>query len=186
MFRRAAITVALILAALASAWTLNSLTGSRSRLDTVAYQNPDYYMEDFTTLNMKQDGTPKNKINAEYMAHYPDDDTTELLKPVMEFFRLNKPPIHVLADKGWVTADNQVILLTGNVEFWEDDEFGNRILQVNTSEAQVLPDLKYAETEKFATIISHRSTITGMGMRSHFDESRLEILNNVHTTIAPN
>ena len=143
-------------------------------------------MEDFTTLNMKLDGTPKNKIKADYMAHYPENNTTELRKPVMEFYRLNKPPIHVLADKGWVTADNQVILLIGNVEMWEDDEFGNRILQINTSEAKILPDLKYAETEKFTTIISHRSTITGMGMRSHFDESRLEILNNVHTTIAPN
>ncbi len=186
MSRRATILVVLIIAALASAWILNFLTKSGPTLETVAFHNPDYYMEDFSTLTMKQDGTPKNKLNANYIAHYPADDTTELLKPVMEFFRLNKPSIFVSADKGWVTADNKVILLIGNVELWEDDEFGNRILQVNTSEAQLLPDLEYAETEKFTTIISRRSTITGMGMRSHFDESRLEILNDVHTTIAPN
>lgn len=186
MFNRVTIVITLIITALASAWFLNRLDDSGSTLDTTAYHDPDYYMEDFSTLTMTQDGTPKNRLSANYMAHYPDDDTTELLKPKMEIFRLDKLPMYVSADKGWVTANNDFILLTGNVVLWEDDEFGTRTLQVNTSKVDVLLDQAYAETDKYVKIISNKTTITGIGMRAYFKDSRLEVLTNVQTTIQPN
>ena len=69
-------------------------------------------MENFNTLKMNVNGVPKNHLSASYMAHYPDDNTTELDYPVLEIFRENKLPINVSADKGWVTSSNEVILLT--------------------------------------------------------------------------
>jgi len=186
MFNRATIVITLIIAALASAWFLNHLTSSGSKSGSMAYHDPDYYMEDFTTLTMKQDGTPKNKLSANYMAHYPDDDTTELLKPKLEIFRLDKPPLYMSADKGWIAADNEVILLTGDVELWEEDESGVRTLQVNTSKAHVLLNQEYAETDKYVKIILNKNITTGIGMRAYFKDSRLDVLNNVRTTIQPN
>ena len=186
MFNRATIVITLIIAALASAWFLNHLTSSESKSGSMAYHVPDYYMEDFTTLTMKQDGTPKNKLSANYMAHYPDDDTTELLKPKLEIFRLDQPSLYMSADKGWIAADNEVILLTGDVELWEEDESGVRTLQVNTSKAHVLLNQEYAETDQYVKIILNKNITTGIGMRAYFKDSRLEVLNNVRTTIQPN
>lgn len=140
-------------------------------------------MEDFTTVTMKQDGTPKSSLYAVHMAHYPDNDTSELLQPKMELFRNTRLPLYVSADKGWVTSDNEVILLKGNVQLWEDDASGNRILQVNTSSARVLVEQNYAETDQAATIKTKRTTIDGIGLRAYFDDSRLEILKDVHTFI---
>ena len=86
-----------------SYWALQKLSGEKvSKLSKLAHY-PDYYMENFTTLTMNQEGKPKNRLNALYMAHYPDDNTTELHKPELEIFQQDKPPIIVKADKGWVT-----------------------------------------------------------------------------------
>jgi hypothetical protein len=44
---------------------------------------------------------------------------------------------------------------------------------------------EYAETDRPATIVSRRSTVTGTGMRAYFKDSRLMVLDHDRTTIAP-
>lgn len=183
MSQRLIIVIFLVITALGSAWLLNVVSQQRPQSDKESYHEPDYYMEDFTTLTMNQDGTPKSSLYAVHMAHFPDNDTSELLQPKMELYRSGKLPMYVSADKGWVTADNEVILLKGNVQLWEFDETGERILQVNTSKAHVLLEQDYAETDQPATIKTRRTTINGIGMRAYFDDSRLEVLKDVHTYI---
>ena len=116
---------------------------------------------------------------------YPDTDTSELLKPSMKLYRHKNQPYFVSADKGWLTSDNEVILLKGAVEMIEYDKSGQPALQINTNSARVLPNQNYAETDDFAKIVSHRVTITGKGMKAYFNDGRLNVLNNVHTTIKP-
>jgi len=184
MPQRLSILLLLVLAALGSAWILNRIGQEESDTGVSAeYQEPDYYMEDFSTLSMREDGTPKHRLQALYMAHYPNDDTTELLEPTMKIFRVDKRPLYIHADKGWVTENNEIVLLRGDVTLWENDEAGNRSLEVNTSEVRVLTDDEYAETDQYATINRQRTTITGTGMRAYFEDSRLEIIHHEKTVI---
>lgn len=185
MNQRSVLIAVLFVAAGATTWLLRHLSAEREVYREDTFHDPDYYMEDFTTLTMDEDGNPKNKLYAIYMAHYPDDDTTELLKPRLEIFRADRTPLFIVAEKGWITADNEVILLRGGVRLWEDDEAGMRVLQVDTSEVRVLMNDEYAETDQPATILSKRSTITGTGMRAYFKESRLEVMDHDRTTIEP-
>tara|TARA_R110000782_G_scaffold43189_2_gene97591 strand:- start:6905 stop:7480 length:576 start_codon:yes stop_codon:yes gene_type:complete len=175
----------LIVVAGFSYWALEKLTeNDLTKLNKLAHY-PDYYMENFTTLTMNQDGTPKNRLNAAYMAHYPDDNTSELHKPELEIFRVDGPPIFVSADNGWVTSNNDVILLSGNVYLYQNDEFGDLKVELIAEDARVLVDQKYAETDKAATLITKRSVTNSTGMRAYLQEQRMEFLNNVQTTIEP-
>lgn len=185
MAQRIAILVLLAAAALGSAWLMNRMGGQGGGGEAETSRDPDYYMEDFSTLSMREDGTPKHRLDALYMAHYPDNDTTELLQPKMEIFRRNQPPLYVTADKGWVTSGNEVILLKGKVELWENNEAGERTLDVHTSEVRVLRNEEYAETDEYATIKSGRATITGTGMKAWLEDSRLQVINHEKTVIEP-
>lgn len=177
--------IILVVVAGFSYWALEKLTeDDATKLNKLAHY-PDYYMENFTTLTMNQDGTPKNRLNAVYMAHYPDDNTSELHKPELEIFRVDRPPIMVTADNGWVTSDNDVILLSGNVYLHQNDEFGNLKVELIAEDARVLVDQKYAETDKAATLITKRSVTNSIGMRAYLQEQRMEFLSNVQTTIEP-
>jgi len=177
--------IVLIVVAGFSYWALEKLTeDDATKLNKLAHY-PDYYMENFTTLTMNQDGTPKNRLNAAYMAHYPDDNTSELHKPELEIFRVDRPPIVVTADNGWVTSNNDVILLSGNVYLHQNDEFGNLKVELIAEDARVLVDQKYAETDKAATLITKRSVTNSIGMRAYLQEQRMEFLSNVQTTIEP-
>jgi lipopolysaccharide export system protein LptC len=179
------IALLLIPLAIISTWLLIRLSGDEHRQPVSLVHDPDYYMEDFSTLTLNQDGTPKNKLFAGYMAHYQDDDTTELLEPKLEIYRKNKPPILVTADKGWVTSDNEVILLSGNVYLRQDDITGTLELEIITSDARILLQQEYAETNKPVTINGKRTTVNAVGMRAYLKEERIELINNVRGKIEP-
>ena len=146
---------------------------------------PDYFMEDFTTLAMNEAGNPDYKLYGIYMAHYPDSDTTEILKPSIDFLSTGKPTMHVIADKGWLTANNEVVLLNGNVEFTQKDEAGEPLMQITTDKARVLIDQNYVETDQYTKIVTRRTSITGTGMLADLKTGKLSVLNDVHTIIMP-
>lgn len=185
MTQRIIILTLLAVAALGSTWLMNRMGQQTAATATGESRVPDYYMEDFSTLSMREDGTPKDKLKALYMAHYPDDDTTELLQPEMEVYRRHDTPLYIRAEKGWVTANNEVILLKGKVKMWENDESGKRTLEVDTSNVRVLMHEEYAETDDYTTINSTRATITGTGMRAYFKDSRLKVIKHERTVIEP-
>lgn len=173
----------LVIIAAITYWALDRLTeDDLTKLGELAHY-PDYYMENFTTLTMNQNGKPKNRLYADYMAHYPDDNTSELHQPKLEIFRENKQPINVRSDMGWVTSNNDVILLKGNVYLHQNDNDGRLKMELLAEDAKVLVDEKYAETDKPTTLISRKSTTTSVGMRAYLQEQRLEFLSHVRTTI---
>jgi lipopolysaccharide export system protein LptC len=179
------IAIILSLLAIGSTWLLNRLTENGSTEVSVLRHDPDNYMHDLTTLTMNQDGSPKNKLYADYMAHYPDDNTTELINPKLEIFRKEKQPTTITAEKGWVTEDNEVILLSGETRLIRLNAKGIRELEIITSDVRVLMEQEYAETDKPAIIYGKKTTIKSTGMNAYLGENRLELLNNVYTKILP-
>ena len=180
---RLIIIISLLLATLGSYWMLHQVMDKPQQGAKAGFHDPDYYLEDFTILSMGEDGRPKNKLYAVYMAHYPHNDTAELLQPEMEIFRDDKPPLFVRSEKGRATNNNKVIVLQGQVQMWRDDEFGIRTLQVDTSEAKVSVEEDYVETGQYASIRLRRTTITGTGMRAYLNDNRLEVTDHEKTII---
>ncbi len=179
------IVIVLSLLAIGSTWLLNRLSETGSTEISVLRHDPDNYMHDLTTLTMNQDGSVKNKLYADYMAHYPDDNTIELINPRLDIFRPDKPPTIITAEKGWVTEDNEVILLSGKARLIQLDAEGVRELEIITSDVRILMDQEYAETDKPATIFIKTTTLKATGMKAYLGENRLELLNNVYTKILP-
>jgi len=179
------VILTLLVVTVLSTWALYRLNLESASTGVNTANTPDYFMQDFTTLAMDETGNPDYKLYGIYMAHYPDSDTTEILKPSIDFLSLDKPAMHVIADKGWLTANNEVVLLNGNVEFTQKDESGEPVMQINTDKARVLIDQNYVETDQFTKIVTRRTSITGTGMLADLKTGKLSVLNDVHTIIMP-
>lgn len=183
MLQRLLILAFLIGAAAGSAWLLNWLSADTDSVRRADATGPDYFMEDFTTLTMNVHGKPKNRLSADYLAHYPHDDSTELVKPRMEIFREDQLPLYIDAEKGRMAGDDDTIHLYGIVRMWEYDDTGARVLEVSTSHVKMQLEEEYAETDSYATIVTGTTVITGTGMRVYLPESRLEVISHEKTTI---
>lgn len=77
--------------------------------------DPDYYIENFTATGLDKNGQRRFVIEAERMAHFPDDDTALLDQPHVVEYQVGFAPRHTYADSGWMSASGDEILLTGNV-----------------------------------------------------------------------
>ena len=77
--------------------------------------DPDYYIENFTATGLDENGQRRFVIEAERMAHFPDDDTALLDYPHVIEYEIGFAPRHTYSDSGWMNSTGDEILLTGNV-----------------------------------------------------------------------
>ncbi len=170
---------------LASYWVLKQLQPDLFATHRSQRHVPDFYMENFVTTTMDETGVPKRRVEAEYMAHYPDTDTHEFQRPDMLIYQPNRGPWHVRSERGWLSASGDVMLLLGKVHIWRNSTGDQKALDVKTEDLRVLPDREYGETDKAVVITTATSRTTGTGMRANLAENRLEILNDVRTHYEP-
>lgn len=146
---------------------------------------PDVSMENFMVTAMGDTGKPEHTLEAGYMAHYPDDDSTELTKPHITVLRENDAPWHIYAERGWIAAGQNSILLSGAVQLENPKAGPSRAVSLTTSELRVLADEEYAETDQPVTIRSQTSVTRAVGMHAYLKEGRLQLLSKVRGSYAP-
>lgn len=162
-------------------WLWHKLDEDAARTLAQRPHEPDYYLEVMVRRSMNKNGGLQDVLSADEVFHYPDDDTTELARPRMEIYNSGGYPWHVVAERGVVKADSEVIFLHGVVEIWRLDDAGQRELEIITSELRVFPEVQYAETDNAATIKSPTSVTKSRGFRANFEHNRLELLERVRS-----
>lgn len=167
--------------AVASFWLLNRLELEERTAAGPPLHSPDYTIDTMVRTTTGVDGSLRNVLRARRVEHFPDDDSTELASPHLEIYNGAVEPWHVIAERGWVSAGSEVVLLHGEVEIWRLGAAGRREYQVLTSELRVLPKEQYAETDNAATLIGPSTVTHAIGMRANFAHDRLELLKRVRS-----
>jgi lipopolysaccharide export system protein LptC len=146
----------------------------------VAEHTPDYFLRDFTITTMGPDGRPEQRLTAELMQHYPDDDTTDLTHPNILLYDKDNPPWEVRSETGWLSGDGELLVLQGMVTIDRAAGPNNRPLHLITRDLQVRPKENYAETDQKVTIRSLHDQQESDGMQAWFRKPiRLRFAPNV-------
>jgi lipopolysaccharide export system protein LptC len=185
LLRRYGASSVMVALAVGSFWTLSRLDLDLFAPNAERPHTPDFYMENFVTTKMDEFGAVHRRVEAEYMAHFPDTDTREFQKPYMVMYRQAAQPWHVRSERGWLSASGDVMLLLGKVHIWRDDANGVKELDVDTEDLRVLPEREYGETDKPVVITTATTQTHGVGMKAYLAESRLELLSKVRTRHEP-
>lgn len=176
---------ALVALAVASSLWLASLGTTSTEIERFEGRAPDLTMEEFEVTSMGEDGSPLRRLSAAYMAHFADTDTKELTHPHLVVYQEEAEPWHVASERGWVSADNEVLMLLGKVNIWRNRPDGKPEIHIETEDLKVLPRAEFAETELPASISTPESFTRGTGMRAYLGEGRVQLLSNVRTRIEP-
>ena len=76
--------------------------------------DPDYYIENFVSSGMDEDGE-RYQVIADRLVHYPVGDRALLNNPHIIQHNIENITRHVYADSGWLYNNKTTILMTGNV-----------------------------------------------------------------------
>jgi lipopolysaccharide export system protein LptC len=159
------IGIILVILGLSTNWMI-SLTPSDKPAPQSEQHKMDYYVNNFTTTMMGEDGKPFRRLSAKRMIHYPDDDTTELADPYITMFEQMVPVWTIQSDTGWLSGDGALLLLQGKVIIDRPKAPNQDPVHLVTRNLRVQPDQNYAETEESITINTRNNRIVSKGMQA--------------------
>ena len=147
--------------------------------DTGSFTTLDYnvYSEGFNTVLYNPEGDINYTLRAKSQTLY-NDDHTELEKPFIRLFQDGKSRWNIAANNGRISADlneneieNRTIELSGNVEVFSLDAFGNRTV-MSTEFIELNPQNKTLETDQAIKLVTStlQQSSTGMFANLKIDE----------------
>lgn len=157
--------VLLAMLALLTFWISKVVQPIVPKLDGSGRHDPDYMMSNFVTTQTDINGALRYKLAATEMKHFPDDDTTELLRPRYTQFAIDKPYTQVEGLRGYMSSNGDKVELFDNVKVTRQAFAGKGEMTVETSYLSILPNTEIVSTDRPVVIRQAPKTIihaTGM------------------------
>jgi lipopolysaccharide export system protein LptC len=188
--RKTFIPLLLLTLAALSIWLFQGQPDKGRNVTSKNQSVPDSYMENFTTQIMDAQGRPQYQLRATYMAHYTDDQRSELKQPRFTAYRPGGQRWTAEADSGQARDGDEHIFLNGAVTIERyPTETGAADLQIRTRDVHVRTADDFAETDQPTTIVrdtsAQKTTLNSVGLQVHFRQGRVQLLSQVRGVYAP-
>lgn len=160
-------------------WLQKSVNPASAPAMSQQRHDPDYIMENFSSSLMDSSGRLNYRLRAVRLAHYPDDDSTEIEQPVVVVYRDQVKIWRIESERGISKGSGGQILLAGKVDLRRLESSREGPMQVHTSDVTIYPDRDLGQTSQPVSIVNKQGETRAVGMRIHIKEERLELLSNV-------
>jgi len=127
--------------------------------------DPDYIVGQATIRKINLLGALVYTIKANEIRHYPDDDTTDLLKPDVVYLRDNKPPVTISAERGRMDKPGKKVDLYGDVRITRAESAKDPAMTAYSPDLTVFPDDEKAFTKSPVLIAQGQSWLKGVGLQ---------------------
>jgi lipopolysaccharide export system protein LptC len=145
---------------------------------------PDAYFSGIELTEMDARGRPAHRLVADYMAHFPDNDTTEATRPRLTVYRGDAPPWELQSDNAVVYPDANKMLLAGAVLIAHRDRQGD-LLEIDSSDVWVDTVLQSARSDQFVELRHALGTTNGVGFEAYMETGQVSLLSNVTGSYEP-
>jgi lipopolysaccharide export system protein LptC len=162
----AAVSLALLAALAGFSYYLAELSEQYPKTtgDRKLVHEPDYFVEHFVLTRVNAAGDPVYRVSADRMLHYPDDDSTEFLRPVLVSLDPKKPLVTLRADRGEASRRGEQTHLRDNVVLTRAASGDQPEMTLTTDHLLLLTEEDIARTDRPVRIEYGRSSLTGVGM----------------------
>lgn len=151
-----------------------------AKRDGSTRHDPDYIVYNFSTLRTNGFGNPRYQLDGAEMRHYPDDDSTDLVKPRFSMYTLKKPTTTIIGDRGQVSANGENVYFMDNVKVVRTATPRKAEMTVLTDYLHIVPNLDMAQTDRPVTILqAPRTVIRAVGMQFYKKQGIVNLHNKV-------
>jgi lipopolysaccharide export system protein LptC len=125
---------------------------------------PDFVVERVVITQFDVHGLARNKLFAERLTHYEENDNVELANPHLVSLRPDQPQLDVRALRARVENAGEKVHLLGSVQLTRAAAQGEPPLRLSTEYLLALPDLDRFSTDKPVEMERGPSTINAQAM----------------------
>ena len=158
------LSLLLALAAL-TFWLRYATELSEPRHDGKHRHDPDYIVNNALLSKFDKIGRLHYTLKADEIRHYPDDDTTDLVRPDLTWLNPKRPVVTLRAEKAHVSQDGDRVDLYNNVRVNRAASRKEAALVATTDNLVVFPDQEKAFTKSAVLISQGPSWAKGIGMQ---------------------
>jgi lipopolysaccharide export system protein LptC len=173
----------MIVLALASFWLYEVMRrATDSVVPSPERSEPDFYVEKFSYVKLSKAGAAQYHFSGDRLMHNPQDDSYDIVKPVVINISNADSPMTIHADRGNANSDNSLIHLYGNVRMERTASAKAEPIRIKTEYMLVLPDDDVMKTDKPVEITTDQAKLTGTGMVANNATREFNLMSNVHGT----
>ena len=167
----------IILLAFASGWVFQSIENNPIKNTEKLRHDPDYFLKNFVATTMNKAGKPAYKIKAEFLEHFPDDDSMELKQPFFSFYENNRVAWTAEANAATILQQKDVIYLNGGVQLKQMINTKVKIPIYLTAEHLTIEAGKnIVRTKSKVKLVKGKNTITSTGLNANMKKNKIEFL----------
>lgn len=149
----------LLALAILTAWVNHAVQPPTPKVDGSNRHDPDYIVSNFVTTQTDINGQLNYKLAAVEMKHFPDNDSTELVRPRYTKFDVNKPYTETQSTHGYVSSDGNEVKLVDHVKVTRQ-AFGDKgEMTIDTDTLNIFPKEDIARTDSAVVIRQAPKTV---------------------------
>jgi lipopolysaccharide export system protein LptC len=160
-------------------WLQKTITGDDIKHDGKLRHDPDAIAENFMVRRFDETGHIKYRLNAPYLAHFPDDDSSELKFPTLITYRPDAPTVTISAREAKTTAKGETIYLSEDVIIRRAATTKRPEMLIRTTDLTAKPDAGLAFTDSPVEVTQGQSWVKGIGAHLDNNTSRLTLKSQV-------
>ena len=173
------VVLVLALAAM-SYWLAVVSTPAEEDITGTNRHNPEDEDGNFTVRSFSERGLKKDVLSGNKAIHYPDDESTMILKPNLIHSNAGSvPPTTIKSDVALLNSDQSEVELKGNVVGFRPAYGGREAITFRSAHLMVFADEERAETTHRVQINQGKSWIAGTG----FDMDNVTQVYNLHSRV---
>jgi len=145
---------------------------------------PDAWGERIVMLRTDAEGLPVNRLEGDYMEHFPDDDSYAVTQPRATGLRAENPMTVGTARAAIIDQNGARVTLNGAARLTRAAAGARAALVVTSEQLIILTDQDVVHTELPARVVQGASSMAGLGMRYDNRSRQLDILADADVKIA--
>jgi lipopolysaccharide export system protein LptC len=182
-FRVLAISIPLIALALGSFWLLEVMRRSASDFFPAPQRSePDFYVENFNYVKIAKSGKAEYHFSGDRLTHNPQDDSYDIVRPVVRSLSDEETPTVMYADRGRISDNNSEVHMYDNVHVDRQASGTSEHMHLESDYMLLLPDADVMKTHRPVVITVGESVLTGTGMVANNATRQYRLASNVHGT----
>lgn len=144
----------------------------------------DSWGRDFVMLRTDQNGRPVNRMEGEYVEHFPDDDSYHVRAPRAIGQHQDNPLTIGTAKTAIMENGGRRIVMNGQAHVIRQQDANNDALDVRSEQLILVPDEDVIYTDLPAVVLKGNSRMSGTGMRYNNKTRQLEVSASTDVEIA--
>ena len=179
---RAVVTLALLVAVIASGWSVWKYTGVKP--EQVQTQRPDYVLHDFEIVSLDNEGKEAFTLRGPELQRDPGAKSMSLVTPLFLVPDRNGAYWEVRAKHGVVPEDGNELRLRGEVVVTSPAQVPPET-RIETAELNLFPRANRATSTVAVTVTRPGLTMRGRGLEADFNRQQVALLSDVHARYVP-